>query len=256
VALKLGRLVWVCVFALGAVALVGCQEVVESTTYRFIVTESLQVVAPPIQGVEICQAGNRVTTDETGNAEIKVPFNQEVTFTVEKEGYGSYIFGDVSDVSRGTGWRLYPDDQLEDIAEQLQTRYPWGGGGGMVGLAVAGLPDFAGVTFIPVGSPSDAVGEPFYYDADAMPREYSLDLEATTGVSGAGDGGGSPYQEGQAARSGAPTENVPQPHLHGRARLQGQRVRGDFEPIVSDEIFEQVQSALHEEDPTEVEQKA
>jgi hypothetical protein len=41
------------------------------------------------------------------------------------------------------------------------------------------------VTFAPVGSTIDAVGEAFYFDAST--EQYSLDLEATTAFSGAAD---------------------------------------------------------------------
>ena len=73
---------------------------------------------------------------------------------------------------------MYPDDQLAAIAEQLGIMYPWEGG--IVGLNVASDLQ-AGVTFIPVGSTSDEVGERFYYDADT--KQYSLELEKTPGVS-------------------------------------------------------------------------
>jgi len=182
---------WACVFALGAVALLGCQEVVEFKTYRFNVTESrpnLSVL--PSAGVEICQVDtvNCDTTDALGMAELHVPPNQEVAFTLEKEGYGPRLLADVSDEtfgqgSRGDGqpdsWRMYPHDQLAAIAEQLQTRYPWEGG--IVGLNVNG--HVAGWTFTPVGSTIDAVGEPFYLDE--LTEEYRLDLEATPSVLGA-----------------------------------------------------------------------
>jgi hypothetical protein len=177
--LKLGRLVCVCVFALGAVALVGCQEVVESTTHSFSVTESLPdlLSTPPSQGVQICQADtdNCDTTDANGRAELTVPFNQEITFTLEKEGFGSYIFGNVSDVSRPSEWRMYPHEQLEAIAEQLGIMYPWERG--MASLNTI-FPAVAGVTFTPVGSTINMVGELFYYDEATS--QYSLNLEATT----------------------------------------------------------------------------
>jgi hypothetical protein len=126
------RLHWVCVLALGVVALVGCQDVVESKTYSFSVTESrpdLTVRASP--DVKICDADrdNCVTTNLAGAAELTVPFNQEVTLTFEKEGFGSLVFGDVSDETfgaagsgeGGVGIRLNSTDQLAAIAQQLGT---------------------------------------------------------------------------------------------------------------------------------------
>jgi hypothetical protein len=42
------------------------------------------------------------------------------------------------------------------------------------------LPDFAGVTFVAVGSTIDMVGEAFYFDWAT--EQYILDLDATTGA--------------------------------------------------------------------------
>jgi hypothetical protein len=181
------RLLWVCALTLGVVALVGCQDVVESKTYRFQVAESLPGSPnPPGVGFEICQADteNCEKTDAAGRAELDVPANQEVAFTFENEGFGPFIVGDVSDDTFGpecvgdgrvTVWEMFPIDQEAAIARQLQTPYPWEGG--IVGLARWVFPN-TGVTFAAVGSTIDAVGEPFYFDAET--KQYTLDLEATT----------------------------------------------------------------------------
>jgi len=179
----------VCVFTLGAVPLAGCTEVVEFRTYRWSVTESLpDLNASPSEGVEICEAGtdNCDTTDFLGEAELHVPPNQEVSFTLEKEGYGPILVPDVSDETYGPGgnglpnvapFRIFPTEQLEVVAQQVGTTYPWEGG--VVGLTLVQGPEGrAGVTFTPVGSTLDMVGEPFYFDAAT--EQYSLDLEATT----------------------------------------------------------------------------
>jgi len=176
---------WVCVCALGAGPLVGCQDVSEFQTYRFNVSESLPDSTAFSEGVEICEADteNCVTTDPFGEAELDVRSNKEVTFTLEKEGFGPFLFGDVSDGTFGIGggtvfFRMFPNDQLAAITAQLQTPYPWEGG--MVGLGVSGV--VAGVMFTPVGSTIEMVGEVFYFDEPS--RQYSLDLEATTAVIG------------------------------------------------------------------------
>jgi hypothetical protein len=163
----------------------------EFRTYRFVIDESRPDLTVQLsEGVEICEADtdNCVTTDANGRADLDVRANQEVAITFEKEGFGSRIVGDVSDETFGpdgagdgreADFRMYPNEQLEAIAQQLGTAYPWEGG--MVGLTLARTPlGFAGVTFTPMGPTSDAVGESFYYDANAEPEQYSLDLEATT----------------------------------------------------------------------------
>lgn len=179
-----------CSFILGAVLLIGCAEVSESQTYRFEVTESLpEAAVAPSQGVEICEADtdNCETTDGFGRATIQVPPNREVAFTLTKEGYGSLLVPDVSDETYGpyglgdgspASWRMHRDEELEAVAQQLGTPYPWEGG--IVGLRVADPLGFPGVTFTAVGSTSDVVSESYYFDSAA--EEYSLELEATTRI--------------------------------------------------------------------------
>jgi hypothetical protein len=183
----LARLLWV--FGLLVFPIVGCTDVVEFRTYRISVTAfNPDGMDPLLEGVKICEADadpeNCVTTNELGRADLDVRSNQEITITMDKEGYGPFVIGDVSDETfgpqGGTGpwpadWRMYTDAQLAAIAEQLQTPYPWEGG--IVGL-LKWLSPNTGVTFAPVGSTIDAVGEAFYFDAAT--EQYSLDLEATT----------------------------------------------------------------------------
>jgi hypothetical protein len=117
-----------------------------------------------------------------------LPANREVAFTVDKEGYGSWIFANVTDQYFPVGERdpgsddplgsntvpLASHEYLAGIAEDLQVAYPWERG--MVGLQR--WPSLDGVKFMPVGPTVDAVGKAFYLD---MPNErYSLELDATT----------------------------------------------------------------------------
>lgn len=134
---------------------IGYGEVV---TYSFetVAYEDDVVNAVPIEGVTICEeySDRYATSDGLGLVALDVPANQAVVFTSEKEGFGRSIEVDISDENAGpvTGfphtWFLWTDAQLEAIAEQLQTTYPWPQG--MVGL-VRWIP-IAGVTFAPVGS--------------------------------------------------------------------------------------------------------
>jgi len=155
--------------------------------YQFEFTEVMEDGSTPVlEGVEVCEvdSGNCATSDELGRADLEVPADQELTFTMNKEGYGPRAAADVSDETFGpeggagawpVTWEMYSDAQLSAIADQLETSYPWEGG--IVGLLRWQSPS-AGVTFAPVGSTTDAVGEPFYFDAAT--EQYSLELEATT----------------------------------------------------------------------------
>ena len=101
--LVMGRSVlhWARAFVMVAVPLVGCTDVSEFRTYRFIVTESLpDLTVRASEGVEICEADtdNCVTTG-FGRADLDVPSNQEVTFTLEKEGFGPLLLA-ASEVAR------------------------------------------------------------------------------------------------------------------------------------------------------------
>jgi len=149
---------------------------------RFLEFDS-EGVSSAVEGVEFCEADADTENCDMSNAAgivtLNVPDDREITFTMEKEGYGKWVVGDVSDdtYESFTTRPMYTNAQLEVIATQLDTAYPWTDG--IVGL-VRWPSDQAGVTFMPVGSTGDAVGDPFYYDAAT--GEYSLDLDATTSV--------------------------------------------------------------------------
>ena len=48
---------------------------------------------PPVQNVNLCEADteNCALSDERGDATINVPADREITFTIEKEGYGKWL---------------------------------------------------------------------------------------------------------------------------------------------------------------------
>ena len=198
---------FVCVCALGVVPLVGCSDTTgdggsggsggaagmggsagtggtggEVSQYFIRLTGvDPDGSNPPIQDVRVCEADteNCAMSSEAGTAALEVPANQEIAFTFEKEGYGKWVTGTVSDGTheQSTTRRMYTDAQLEDVAGQLNTEYPWTNG--IVGLVV-NPSEVAGVTFAPAGSTVGAVGESFYYDSAT--DEYSLDLDAGTAV--------------------------------------------------------------------------
>jgi len=159
-----------------------CEPGPEGSSYHVMQFTELKPdgSTPFLEGVKVCVADteNCGTSNESGGVALVIPADQEVTVTIEKEGYGRLVTGGVSDAPYvlGTARRMYTDAQLAAIAADLQTTYPWQGG--VVGLVR--YPVRAGATFTPVGSTVDAVGDSFYYDSAT--KKYSLDLEATTAV--------------------------------------------------------------------------
>ena len=142
-----------------------------------------------VQDVEVCEADadteNCAMSDELGVASIVVPADQEILFTIEKEGYGKWLTADVSDETREQGVvtrRMHTNAQLEAVAAQLGIDYPWTGG--IVGLVRFPTVARGGLTFTPVGSTIGQVGDDFYYDGAL--EEYSGDLQATSAFDGIG----------------------------------------------------------------------
>jgi hypothetical protein len=145
---------------------------------------------PRLEGVRSCvtyadTTESCATSNASGRLVLEFRTNEEFTLTVEKEGYGSWIGGAYFGVNRyGASWLpdvlyfgLLPDARLEELAGQLETSYPWQGG--IVALVVAdsSYTFLEGVTFVPVGSTVDQVGQVFYYDAAT--QQYNLDLDET-----------------------------------------------------------------------------
>jgi hypothetical protein len=168
----------------------GGAELVPASLYVFAF-DPIPLEAP-IEGAVICQVGadNCVKSDKLGWATIYFPADQEIAFTVEKEGYGPWVYSNVADEYFPEGYRvpLYTHEYSASIAEALQTPYPWKGG--IVGLVRWFSPN-SGVKFLPVGPTAEAVGEAFYFDAATL--QYSLELEATTKYFGLPD---APLAEG------------------------------------------------------------
>ena len=163
----------------------GGSDLVPGSFYVFEFTPTFAEV--PIEGAMVCQVGadNCVASDRVGRLTIYFPADQEMAFTVEKEGYGPWVFGNVTDEHFPEGFRLpmYTHEYLAAVAETLETAYPWEGG--IVAL-VRWLSPNPGVKFLPVGPTAEQVGDAFYFDAASV--QYSLELEATTRFFGLADG--------------------------------------------------------------------
>jgi hypothetical protein len=149
----------------------------------FVTTQESQgpvPVGPALEGVEVCQTEttNCVTSDAEGEAVLMLPANQEVSYTVSKEGYVPFLAGDVTDetFTPSITWPMFSNAQIEDNARnRLMIAWPWTGG--VIALG-AGL-GMAGVTYDLI----DGTGKQWYKEED---WNVTLDLTATTS---AGQGG-------------------------------------------------------------------
>jgi hypothetical protein len=172
------------VFALWVFPIVGCTEVTGPTTAPFtLIVRSFDPQGTPIllQGAELCETDNTSnceTTDAVGRAVIQLPFDQEVSFTVTKEGYASDL---IAVVIPPDGWSnqlltLHLVQWAEDQHARVESPYPMEG----TGTISMELPEgFAGATFELI----EAKGKAFYWDEQS---NWSLDLTETTS---AGKGG-------------------------------------------------------------------
>jgi len=129
---------------------------------------------PPLEGVDLCEADttNCATTDAAGVAQIRVPANQEVTYTLSKDGFVPYVVGDVSEppVIGGT-WPMISDALMEAVGERVG--FTWPSDDGLVPLAA--FPLQAGVTW----EIDDGTATVYYMDEACLAQ---TDLTATTSV--------------------------------------------------------------------------
>ena len=133
---------------------------------------------PPLEGARVCEMGteNCTTSDARGKVILDLPMNQEVAYTIEKEGYGPRVISDVTDEDfpSTTLWEMFTDEQLGEIAQAIGTPYPWTGGIPGFNLASTLVLTLVGAKLRIV----DGTGKPFYLE-DAVTWLYSPDLDAT-----------------------------------------------------------------------------
>ena len=197
---------WVCIFALVALPVAGCSDETTAaggtggsgtggdggtggmggdggtggtvelslTTYE----GDGWTIGPPFGGVEVCQTdtGNCVTSDVNGEARLLLPANQEISYTVKKDGYMSWMAGDVTDETFGDegrpGYPMFPNQQIEDFAAANGIPYPLTGGATSHHMNPVST---AGVTYDLV----DETARGYYTDNDEA-RTPRFDLTATT----------------------------------------------------------------------------
>ena len=131
---------------------------------------------PPLEGVEVCQTDttNCTTSDVNGQVLLSLPANQEISYTLTKDGHMGWMAGDVTDERFGAegGPRLpmFTNEQIEAFAEANAIPYPLTGG---VTSHHMNPVRIAGVTYDLV----DTTGLEYYVDDDVTHR---FDLTATT----------------------------------------------------------------------------
>lgn len=168
--------------------LISCNDVSDPGVPAYVTVLELPGVEgplPPLAGVEICETDttNCVVTDANGEATLWLPSHQAVSFTVEKEGYLSYLEADMTDAAylRPLFWMIR-DDVTKPWWDALESPYPMMGTGAVgVGLN----PAREGVSFRLL----NATGKPFYNDrpdCSGCNNNPSLDLTETTSQGGGG----------------------------------------------------------------------
>jgi hypothetical protein len=160
------------------VLIVGCQEVGSATTapVALRITGRLRDEPPvSVEGAQVCQVdtANCVLTDDRGEATIELPSQEEIAYTIEKEGYDSLLIAQVIPASGSTQvWGLTRVETIAELHESLMSTYPRVGAGEIFILV---SPARAGATFDLIG----ATGKQWY---NVGPLELSTEPEATTSI--------------------------------------------------------------------------
>lgn len=151
----------------------GCGSGSGTTPVTVRVTEyvSLADLERPMPGAEVCETDtdNCVMTDAEGMASIELPSDAEVSYTISKEGFASYLLSDVNTGQLKHWTWMFPEEEVTRLAGLVGTMFP-GTGDGLIIIRAFTDP---GVMFDLVGEPN----EPFYFvDGDTPSRE----IDATT----------------------------------------------------------------------------
>ena len=162
--------------AFGACFIGGCSDVdapLDRVEVQVLVKDSFEQTG--LEGAQVCEMGTAVpnceTTDTSGAATLRLPANQELSYSVEKEAYGSILYPVVTgSTSANLDSNMWSDESLTNVFTDLRSPYPFSNTGA-IGLIIT--PRFAGATFELV----NATGTSFYEDEE---DNWRLDLEGTT----------------------------------------------------------------------------
>ena len=135
-----------------------CQTVSETATLTVRPVDAS--TQEPLTDVAVCQTGtaNCATTDSTGRADLQLPVNEEVSYTVERTGYGSQLRLDFLTDAKSIQFPMRTDMELATLYQGVGSVYPPVGtgsifvlvlsqGGGSLAGATLELVDTTGTTF-------------------------------------------------------------------------------------------------------------
>ena len=185
---------FLCVCALGVVPLVGCSETAGdgggcggsgTATLTVLPLEiDEQDHGTPLPGVTVCENGttNCDLSDSTGRAVLQLCVDQETSYTVEKDEYGSQLRADVLTAAGDTvGPFMRVDADLKIQYERVMSPYPQVDTGTVyVLVGQVGGGSIEGATLKLIGATG---GTAFYLDEEG---KWDPDLPATTST---GQGG-------------------------------------------------------------------
>lgn len=147
----------------------------------------------PLAGVEVCEldTNNCVTTNESGNAVLEVPAEQDVAVTYVKEGYAKYVnmlVVPAGGIGEPTG--MATDQRFQEMHQLVGSPYPMEGTG-TVFIDIVNR--YEGATLSLVG---DATGKAWYRDEEL---DWDPDLTESTAGGGGNEHGGPRMTSGAAA---------------------------------------------------------
>lgn len=194
---------FLCVCALGVMPLVGCSDTTgdggsggsagtggdggaggegggNTALLTTLVTswDPEQGTTGSLEGVALCETDttNCVMTDANGNAVLEVPVDQELSYTLDKEGFGSYLEPMVVSADGVAAFAMATDARFKEMHDGVMSPYPMEGTGSIFIELNDGL---AGATFDLPGTAAKA----FYWDED---KTWDATLTATTSTAGGG----------------------------------------------------------------------
>lgn len=191
----------ICVCSLALLPMVGCSETsdpggnggeggeggtggdggADTVTVTVLVTgwDPEQGPLGALEGAAVCATDTTdcVMTDAGGNASVEVPLDQEVSYTLELDGFGSYLEPILLSEVEPAILAMATDARFEDMHDAVMSPYPMEGTGAIF-VELVDDP-FEGATF----ALTSGSGQVFYWDED---KTWDADLSATTSTGGGG----------------------------------------------------------------------
>jgi len=169
------------VFALWTFPVVACNAVTTPSTAPITITVGTGPPMSdrvPLEGVRVCEmdsTNNCAVTDANGEATLVLPIGQDTGYTLDKEGYASWLAPTIIGANQtALGMNMATAQGVADGHAAVKSPYPMRGTG-TVGVQL--FPGFAGATFELVA----ATGTAFYMDTDAD-YTWRSDLTETASI--------------------------------------------------------------------------